>query len=83
MVESGRDSDAAAANADGRPNIVVVMSDDQDLASMRVMGNVQSLLERQGTTFNKSFASYSLCCPSSVDESQRCARFSYSSTVES
>jgi N-acetylglucosamine-6-sulfatase len=50
--------------AEGRPNIVVVMSDDQDVASMRVMSNVQSLLERKGTTFLRSYVSYSLCCPS-------------------
>jgi N-acetylglucosamine-6-sulfatase len=47
-----------------RPNIVVVMSDDQAVESMRVMANVQALLARQGTTFANNFVSYSLCCPS-------------------
>jgi N-acetylglucosamine-6-sulfatase len=55
---------AAGANEKGRPNIVVVMSDDQAVANMRVMTNVRRLLGRRGTTFQNSFASFPLCCPS-------------------
>jgi N-acetylglucosamine-6-sulfatase len=47
-----------------RPNIVVVMTDDQTVESMRVMANVQALLAREGTTFANNFVSFSLCCPS-------------------
>jgi N-acetylglucosamine-6-sulfatase len=47
-----------------RPNVVVVMSDDQTAESMRVMANVDQLLARQGATFANNFVSYSLCCPS-------------------
>jgi arylsulfatase A-like enzyme len=47
-----------------RPNVVVVMSDDQTVESMRVMANVRALLAREGTTFANNFVSYSLCCPS-------------------
>lgn len=47
-----------------RPNIVVVMTDDQALESMRVMANVNSLIGRQGATFLNSFATFPLCCPS-------------------
>ena len=47
-----------------RPNIVVIMTDDQTVESMRVMKNVKRLLVAQGTTFDNSFASFSLCCPS-------------------
>jgi arylsulfatase A-like enzyme len=47
-----------------KPNIVVVMTDDQTVESMRVMGNVETLLARQGTSFTNSFASFPLCCPS-------------------
>jgi arylsulfatase A-like enzyme len=47
-----------------RPNIVVVMTDDQTLESMRVMPNVRSLIGREGATFVNSFASFPLCCPS-------------------
>ncbi|SEG79510.1 Arylsulfatase A [Thermomonospora echinospora] len=47
-----------------RPNIVVIMTDDQDAASMAVMPNVRRLLVDQGTSYTNSYASYSLCCPS-------------------
>jgi N-acetylglucosamine-6-sulfatase len=59
-----RHTRTAASNTNGLPNVVVVMSDDQDVASMRFMSNVQNLLVRKGTTFLRNYASYSLCCPS-------------------
>lgn len=40
------------------------MTDDQTLESMRVMKNVKRLIGAQGTTFDSSFVSFSLCCPS-------------------
>src|SRR5215210_3800877 len=59
-------SDAAAApvQAQTRPNIVVLMTDDQTVESLRVMSNVNALLAARGTTFTNSFASFPLCCPS-------------------
>ena len=50
-----------------RPNIVVLMTDDQTVESMRVMTNVNTLLAARGTTFTNNFASFPLCCPSQVD----------------
>jgi N-acetylglucosamine-6-sulfatase len=47
-----------------RPNVVVLETDDQTVESMRVMPNVKTLLADQGVTFDNSFVSYSLCCPS-------------------
>ena len=47
-----------------RPNIVVLMTDDQTVESMRVMTNVNTLLAARGTTFTNNFASFPLCCPS-------------------
>lgn len=49
---------------DLRPNVVVIMTDDQTVESMRVMPNVRALLAEHGVTFTNSFASYPLCCPS-------------------
>ncbi|HEY7149147.1 MAG TPA: sulfatase [Gaiellaceae bacterium] len=46
------------------PNVVVFMTDDQTVESMRVMPNVKTLIADQGVTFDNSFVSYSLCCPS-------------------
>jgi N-acetylglucosamine-6-sulfatase len=47
-----------------RPNVIVLMTDDQTVESMRVMTNVNSLLGARGTTFTNNFASFPLCCPS-------------------
>jgi N-acetylglucosamine-6-sulfatase len=55
---------ATHATAPARPNVVVVMTDDQTVESLRVMANVRRLLAGQGTTFANSFVSFSLCCPS-------------------
>jgi N-acetylglucosamine-6-sulfatase len=57
-------SDAQSASPAFRPNVVVLMTDDQTVESMRVMPNVRGLLADQGVTFDNSFVSYSLCCPS-------------------
>ncbi|MBA3383839.1 MAG: sulfatase [Actinobacteria bacterium] len=54
----------AAEAPPARPNIVVVMADDQTVESMRVMANVNALLGEQGATFADNFVSFPLCCPS-------------------
>jgi N-acetylglucosamine-6-sulfatase len=48
-----------------RPNIVVIMTDDQDLLldSMEYMPQVEKLLTRQGTTFSNFIVNLPLCCP--------------------
>jgi N-acetylglucosamine-6-sulfatase len=53
-----------AAPAAARPNVVVLMTDDQTVEQLRVMSNVRGLLAAQGTTYRNSFVSYPLCCPS-------------------
>ena len=53
----------AAAPPD-RPNIVVLMTDDQTLESLRVMSKTRALIGARGTTFTNAFVSFSLCCPS-------------------
>ncbi len=55
---------AAEAQPSPPPNILVIMTDDQTLADMRVLPKTQALLGEQGTTFANSFVSYPLCCPS-------------------
>jgi arylsulfatase A-like enzyme len=54
----------ASAAAQGRPNVVVIETDDQTLESMKVMTHVNSLIGDQGVTFANSFVNFSLCCPS-------------------
>jgi N-acetylglucosamine-6-sulfatase len=53
-----------AATADPRPNVVVIMTDDQTVESLRVMSNVKRLLRNRGATFVNSFVGFALCCPS-------------------
>jgi N-acetylglucosamine-6-sulfatase len=59
-----RGEDQAAAGRGKKPNVVVVMTDDQDARSLRVMGAVKRQLQRKGTTFRNAFATFPLCCPS-------------------
>jgi N-acetylglucosamine-6-sulfatase len=47
-----------------RPNVVVLMTDDQTVESIRVMRGVRRTLTERGTTFSRSFVSFPLCCPS-------------------
>ncbi len=47
-----------------RPNIVLVMTDDQTVESLRVMPSVDAKLADAGVTFENNFASFPLCCPS-------------------
>jgi arylsulfatase A-like enzyme len=58
---AGRDATPAAPK---RPNVIVLMTDDQTADSLRVMPNVERLLVRRGTSFDSSIVSFPLCCPS-------------------
>jgi N-acetylglucosamine-6-sulfatase len=49
-----------------QPNIVFIMTDDQDISTIQYMPRVQALLADQGVTFNNSFVTSSICCPSNV-----------------
>jgi N-acetylglucosamine-6-sulfatase len=55
---------AQQPDAQSPPNVVVIMTDDQTVESMRIMRNVNRFLADRGTTFVNNFATYSLCCPS-------------------
>ncbi|MEA2438798.1 MAG: N-acetylglucosamine-6-sulfatase [Thermoleophilaceae bacterium] len=49
---------------DRRPNVVVVMTDDETVADMQVMAKTRRLIGGEGVTFDQSHVSFSLCCPS-------------------
>ena len=54
-----------AGGAATRPNIVVIMTDDQDdMGSMSVMTKTKQLLAEEGVTFENSFVEFPLCCVS-------------------
>ena len=54
----------AGAAEQTRPNIIVLLTDDQETASMRVMKTVNKEMKRKGVTMKSFFASFPLCCPS-------------------
>jgi len=47
-----------------RPNIVVILTDDQASSSLRFMPHTQKLLVREGTSFSNFFINDPICCPS-------------------
>jgi arylsulfatase A-like enzyme len=50
---------------ENKPNIVVIMTDDQDdMGSMEVLKKVKILLKDKGVTFTNSFVSFPVCCAS-------------------
>jgi N-acetylglucosamine-6-sulfatase len=55
---------ASGAPAPSRPNIVVLMSDDQTAASQAVMTKTNELIGSAGATFTNNFTNWPLCCPS-------------------
>ena len=81
---AGGDRDAPAAVR--KPNIVLITTDDQTLASMAVMPRVRRLLVDRGATFSDNIASFPLCCPSRATRARlrtascRCRRRSTSAT---
>jgi N-acetylglucosamine-6-sulfatase len=54
----------AAAQTAERPNVVLVVTDDQRWDTLRAMPTVQSELVGKGVTFANAFATNPLCCPS-------------------
>src|SRR3546814_518506 len=64
-AQPGADAQAATAEAGPeRPNIVVILSDDEDLVSHAFMPKTKALIEEQGAAFDNYFVTYSFCCPS-------------------
>ena len=64
LIAFGLPASAAAAKQKERPNVVVIMTDDQDFRSMPVMPKTRRLIGRAGVTFDRNFVNYPLCCPS-------------------
>ena len=56
--------EAVAVTAPARPNIVVIMTDDQPLGRLDAMPNVQALIKQQGVTYPSAMVPSPLCGPS-------------------
>ncbi len=60
---AGPPAEARQGGSGKRPNILVIMTDDQSLADVNHMPNVRKLLARRGTSFSHAVDSFPLCCP--------------------
>jgi N-acetylglucosamine-6-sulfatase len=56
-------SPQSAPAQSGRPNILVVMTDDMRIDELRYMPNVRAHLLSRGVEWRNSFSPYPLCCP--------------------
>jgi N-acetylglucosamine-6-sulfatase len=59
--ERGRPSPSEAS---GKPNVVVIMTDDQTAAQMRALPNTRRLIGRTGVDLKTFYVTDPLCCPS-------------------
>ena len=55
---------AVTAASAATPSIVLILTDDEDLASHRVMAKTKALVADQGAVFANYFVTYAFCCPS-------------------
>ncbi len=58
------DPGASAEPRDARPNIVLIVTDDQRADTLLAMPNVRRLLGGHGVTFRNAFVTTPFCCPS-------------------
>lgn len=54
---------ASNISAAARPNLIIILTDDQNLGSLAYMPKTRELIGAQGMTFRNYFVPLSLCCP--------------------
>jgi N-acetylglucosamine-6-sulfatase len=65
-VEAAEVSGPVATGEPVRPNLILIVTDDQRWDTLWAMPNVRRLLGAHGVTFSNAFVTTSLCCPSRV-----------------
>lgn len=60
---AGPDPDTSGSSSDGRPNVLLITTDDQAVGDLAHMPRTRELLGDQGATFTDAVSSYPLCCP--------------------
>ncbi len=64
LVAMGAVAPARTQASPSKPNIILILTDDQRFDSLFAMPNVSRELAARGITFRRGFVSNSLCCPS-------------------
>ena len=64
VVAPQSEVERGAMETEGLPNIVFVLTDDLDVASVPKVPSLKAYMADKGTTFDNAFVTNSLCCPS-------------------
>jgi N-acetylglucosamine-6-sulfatase len=64
LVPAGGQAKKRKPAKQSRPNIVLIMDDDQSVNLQQFLTKTNAAIASKGVTFDNSFVNYSLCCPS-------------------
>jgi N-acetylglucosamine-6-sulfatase len=64
LLPAGGEAKKRQKAKQARPNIVLIMDDDQSVNLQQFLTKTNAALADRGVTFDSSFVNYSLCCPS-------------------
>ena len=64
LAPGGTEAKKRPAAKQKRPNIVLIMDDDQSVNLQQFLAKTNAAIAAKGVTFDNSFVNYSLCCPS-------------------
>jgi N-acetylglucosamine-6-sulfatase len=64
ITPGGSEAKKGKKTKQGRPNIVLIMDDDQSVNLQQFLTKTNAAIGAKGVTFDNSFMNYSLCCPS-------------------
>lgn len=73
IAASGSAYSTLKDGADGRPNIVVILTDDQDLHlnSLDYMPLLKKYITDKGTFYKRHYCTTAICCPARVTRSSK------------
>jgi N-acetylglucosamine-6-sulfatase len=64
LAPAGGEAKKRTTTQQTRPNIVLIMDDDQSVNLQQFLAKTNAAIAAKGVTFDNSFVNYSLCCPS-------------------
>ena len=64
LAPAGGEAKKRVKAKQARPNIVLIMDDDQSVNLQQFLTKTNAAIGSKGVTFDNSFVNYSLCCPS-------------------